>query len=278
MMKVAVFHRLKLSLLMVPAPRAITGFNTTVPALKWETFSFRPYSAAGEAAFLAELSVTDWSPLLNRVGPNSKAKLLHYVLEDMVDRHFPMKTVNRKGNDLPWFDNRARRMVKKKAAIYRAEEASVRWHDFKDNLDSYLDKRRENYVERQRVNFTGPNASANFYRNVKAFGTTERPKTFDVRDLCPGLTDLESANKIVDYFHKISREFKPLAPSETYHRQLNLLSEGQVKAMIRWAKKPKSTEKGDIPPALVNPAAPYLAKPVADIYNAIITTQVWPIA
>ena len=98
----------------------------------------------------------------------------------------------------------------------------------------------------------------------------------------PGLTDSESANKIADYFNKISREFKPLAPSEipaTYHRQLNLLSEGQVKAMIRWVKKPKSTVKGDIPPALVNPAAPYLAKPVADIYNAIITTtQVWPIA
>ena len=248
---------------------------------KWETFSFRPYTAAGEAAFLAELSVTDWSPLLNKVGPNSKTELLHCVLEDMVDRHFPLKTVNRKDTDLPWFDSRARRMVKKKAAIYRAEGASTRWQNFRDKLDSYLDNRREQYVDRQRVNFTGPDASANFYRNVKAFGTAERPKTFDVRDLCPGRSDSEAANEIADYFNKISREFKPLTPSEipaTYHRQLDLLSEGQVEAMIRKAKKPKSTVKGDIPPALVNPAAPYLSKPVADIYNAIITTQVWPIA
>ena len=150
-----------------------------------------------------------------------------------------------------------------------------------EKLDAYLDARGVQYLEKQRANFTGPGASANFYRNVKAFGTAERPKTFDVRDLCPGMSDREAADSVAQYFNAISREFLPLAPHEipaTYHRQLDLLSDEQVEKMIRSAKKPKSTVKGDIPPPLVNPAAVFLKTPVAAIFNDIITTNVWPIA
>ena len=48
--------------------------------------------------------------------------------------------------------------------------------------------------------------------------------------------------------------------------------------MIRQAKKPKSVVRGDLPPALVNPAARYLRVPVTCIYNDIIQTLVWPVA
>ena len=249
--------------------------------VRWESFTFRPYTTEGERGFLSDLEQQDWAPLLARDGPNAKVGLFHSILEDLVERHFPLRTVRRKDGDLPWFDYRARKMVKKKAAIYRSEGASGRWSALRDKLETYLEARRVNYLEKQREKFTGPGASANFYRNVKAFGTAEKPKAFDVRSLCPGLSDKEVADEIADYFNKISREFSPLMPDQvpaTYHRQLDLLTVDKVEKMLRSAKKPRSTVRGDIPPPLVNPAAPYLRTPVTDIFNAIILSNVWPIA
>ena len=248
---------------------------------KRETFVHRPITAKGKLEFLAELETLDWSPVTSRDGPNAKVIALHAIFEDLTDRHFPLQEMTRREDDLPWIDKRARKTIKKKCAIFKAEGPSPRWEAVRNNLEAYLAKRREAFLEKQRLKFTGPNASAHFHQNVRAFSQAEKPKVFDVRDLCPGLDDRAVANEVAEYFNTISREFSPLAPSQipmTYHRQLDLLSPDQVQKMLRDAKKPKSTVRGDIPPSLVNSAAHLLAVPVADVFNSIISTLVWPIA
>ena len=248
---------------------------------RWEFVTFRKHSEKGEVDFLRDLEQVDWTELLGKIGPNAKVELFHSIVEDLTDRHFPLQTIKRKDNDLPWFDGKARKLSRRKSAIYRSEGASPRWERERTRLEEHLECRRLKYLEKQRENFTGPNASSNFHRNVKAFGQAERPKTFDVRELCPGKSDLQVANTIAKYFNAISREFTPLSPSDipaTYHRQLDLLSEAQVEKMIKTAKKPKSTVKGDLPPSIVSRAAATLSTPVANIYNSIISTYVWPIA
>lgn len=42
----------------------------------------------------------------------------------------------RKDNDLPWLDNKAKQMIKKKKAIYKLEGASERWTKILDKLES----------------------------------------------------------------------------------------------------------------------------------------------
>ena len=249
--------------------------------VRWETVTTRPITDNGKAGFLADLEAQDWAPVLSKRGPNAKVEHFHFILDDLVGKHFPLKTTKRKEDDLPWFDDRARKMVKRKSAIYRAEGPSERWESERSKLETYLDKQRLSFLEKQRKKFIGPDAAAAFYKNVRSFSSAEKPKSFDVRDLCPGMTDAQAANAVAEFFNTISREFAPLAPNQipaTYHRQLDLLTEGQVEKMLRDAKKPRSTVAGDIPPVLVNQAAPFLKKPVTDIYNCIITTLVWPVA
>ena len=48
--------------------------------------------------------------------------------------------------------------------------------------------------------------------------------------------------------------------------------------MIRDAKKPKSMVSGDIFPTIFNKPEGHLKKPVADIFNGIIQTAIWPSA
>ena len=247
--------------------------------MKWEEFSHRPYTAAGEAGFLADIAQQDWGPLMDMHDSNTKVDLLHAVLNDLLNRHFPLKTTRRKDTDLSWIDDKARKMIKKKAAVFKAEGQSERWKEMRDKIDKHLEGRQESFLAKQRDKFIGPQAHVSFFRNVKNFKNPERPKEFDIRELCPGQPDMEVADQVANFFNSISREFKPLEPSQipfTYHRDLPLLTEDELMKMIKDAKKPKSKVEGDLFPKLFDAAAVYLKRPVASIFNSIITTTIWP--
>lgn len=122
-------------------------------------------------------------------------------------------------------------------------------------------------------------ARRNFFRNVKAFKSKDRPQPFDVRSLLPGKTDQEVADSLAVFFNRISSEFDPLEPQDipqTHDRALPRLALYQVAGRIRVFKKPKSMVQRDIFPALMHKYAVLLAVPLCDIYNEITSTHVWP--
>ena len=190
-----------------------------------------------------------------------------------------LKTVKRKDTDLPWLNNRARKLIKKKCAIFKSEGYSDRWHGAKKKVDDYLEQRRTAFLSSQRDKLTGPTATANFFKNMKAFSTAEKPKSFDVRNLRPGVNDSDIADEVAAYFNRISSEFQPLEPHQipaTYDRELAPLSLEEVSKMIKTAKK-SSMVRGDIFPKLVTKCTSALAVPLQDIYNCILRTFIWPL-
>ena len=123
-------------------------------------------------------------------------------------------------------------------------------------------------------------ARRNFFRNVKALQTRDRPKPFNVRSLFPGRTDEEVAESLAEFFNKISSEFQPLEPADiprTHRRVLPNLQPFEVADRIRVFKKPKSMVIGDIFSALMHKFAVLLAVPLVSIYNEITRTAVWPL-
>ena len=221
----------------------------------------------------------DWEPVCQMPDANQMAVALQHIIDDLTEKHFPLKSVKRKENDLPWLDDTAKKIINKKKAVYKAEGNSARWQAIRDKLDAHLEKRQEFYLERQRDKMTGPDASVQFFKNVKAYSTHEKPRDFDVRDLYPDKNDSEVATLVAEYFNRISAEFQPLEPKDipaTYHRDLPLLSQQEVQEMICKSKKTASRVPGDIFPKLLNRCAPTLSIPLAAIYNQILMFYVWP--
>ena len=126
--------------------------------IRWETFTHRPYTQGGEENFMADIAAQDWVTLKEKATSNEKTDALHHILNDLLDRHFPLKTCTRKESDLPWLDKTARKMIKKKRAIYKSEGQSVRWLAMREKVDRHLDARREVFLEKQRDKFIGPQA------------------------------------------------------------------------------------------------------------------------
>ena len=249
--------------------------------IRWESFTHRPFTTAGADAFKLDIRGLDWKEVLAAGSSNEKAGKLQHVLEDLMNRHFPEKTVRRKEDDLPWLDNLARKMIKKKSAVYKEEGPSQRWEALRSKLEKHLDEKKQVYLAKQRDRFIGPEASREFYKNIQAFKSPEKPKSFDVKGLCSSADDKEAADEIAEFFNRISREFKPLETCQipfTYHRDIPLLTVEKVVDMLKTAKKAKSRVAGDIFPQLVNDCAEQLAVPLSAIYNDIITSHVWPLA
>lgn len=248
--------------------------------IKWEVFTYRPFHESGAASFEAELRCVDWSGVTERTDTNAAANHLQLIFDDLMERHFPLKTVKVKEGDLPWINGTARKMIRKKRAIFKAEARSERWWKQREAVDSYLQKRQDLFLQRQRDKMLGPDASRQFYKNVKAFKNAEKPKSFDVRDLRPGKTDESVATEVATYFNRISCEFSPLEPNQipsTYLRPLPYLTHDAVAKMLKTARK-SSMVKGDLFPKLVDRCANILAIPLSSIYNNILDTFVWPAA
>ena len=142
-------------------------------------------------------------------------------------------------------------------------------------------KRAGRYWEHQKRNLLSSDAGRTFFKNVKSYNCKERPPQFDVRSLFEeGLDDQAIAEKLADHFNGISREFDGLDPSavpDTYSADVPTLTVAEVSNRLRRFKKPKSMVPHDIFPALVAPAADYLARPLAHIYNTISRTATWPL-
>ena len=246
----------------------------------WKKFSFRPFNEAAAAHFRSWAESQDWSEVLRATGSNEKARKLQLALDWAMDEFFPIKTIRRKEDDLPWINDTALKKIKKKKAVFKDEGRSRRWKAIEKDLDKYLEKQRLKFLDRERKKFLGKDGPKNFFKNVKSFNSAEKPKVFDVRSLKPGASDKEVAEDVATFFNQISQEFEPLDPFDipsTYSRQLPILSVDQVSEKLRACKK-SSMVDGDIFPALITPCAASLAVPLADIFNTITTTLVWPVS
>ena len=99
------------------------------------------------------------------------------------------------------------------------------------------------------------------------------------------LDDRQCAERIADYFARISQEFPPLDKKslpERVQTRLEIQSSPpklelyDVFKKVKSAKKPKSGVPGDLPAVIVKEFAPELATPVQHIINSIIQTGQWP--
>ena len=191
--------------------------------VRWESFTYRPFTDGGGDGFVADIGRQDWSALAVMQDANSMATVLQHIVDDLTERHFPVKTIRRKEDDLPRLDSTAKKMIAKKKAVYKCKGNSPRWITLRNKLDEHLDRRQQAYLARQREKMTSPDAASQFFKNVKAYSAHEKPKDFDVKDLCPGMSDSEAADAVARYFKRISSEFQPLEPRDitaTYQRDL----------------------------------------------------------
>ena len=102
------------------------------------------------------------------------------------------------------------------------------------------------------------------------------------------VSPLQSAERLADYFSKISQEFQPICTEKfppwikdklkegINYSEKPILEEYEVFDKLSKANKPNSTVPGDLPVKLVKEFLPELAVPITRIYNKITQTAEYP--
>ena len=126
------------------------------------TYKHRPYTATGAEQFVTEIAGQDWSVVYNGRTPDDKAAAYQEVVEGLMDRCFPVKTVTRRKSDPPWVNEKIRRLCMKRRKIYDKEGRSKRWRKLRKLSSELYRKRAQVYLETQKKLLTGPDASRFF--------------------------------------------------------------------------------------------------------------------
>ena len=243
---------------------------------KKTSFTFRPYTKAGEHKFGSLLLSTDWSQIMTE-DPSSAVATFDKILSDYTDMCFPEKRQTIKSTDLPWATARYKRKVRQRKRCFRQDGRYQRWKRLKKESKEILRQEREKFLDKvDNETERCPNGKA-FYEAVKLLQLHERPATWAPRELFPGESDQTITEKIAEFFNKISREFTPLDPpapgsAESFER----IEAYQISARLRTMKKPKSRIPGDIDRRLNEKYSDVLAQPLFYIYETIRKTCRWP--
>ena len=246
---------------------------------KTVSYRYRYFSRKGAKGFRKWIGEQTWADVLAANTPSDKAIKLHDLLTLALDQFFPYKTTVRRESDPPWINPRIRALIRKRRGVYDRQGRSRKWKDLKAKSDKLIFDRARQYMETQKQSLLAPDASRAFFKNVRAYKCRDKPQQFDLADLFPGEADEEIAEKLSEHFITISREFDGLSHEDiptAESRRIPELTAAQVAKRLKAFRKPKTMVNGDIFPALVNEVADDLAKPLADIYNAVSDTKQWP--
>ena len=249
--------------------------------VKKVTYRYRHFTEQGAVNFQEWVSGHNFERVYASVDVNESLASFLGDLQGKMNEFFPYKTTSRRESDPPWINPHVKALIRKRRRIYHREGRSTKWKELMRKVRKLVRKRAAGYWEHQKRNLLSPDASRTFFKNVKAYNCKERPAQFDVRSLFPaGMTDDVIAEQLADHFNGISSEFDGLDPASvpnTYSSPVQILTVEQVANRLRRFRKPKSMVKHDIFPALVAPAADYLAAPLCHIYNSISSTSTWPL-
>ena len=100
-----------------------------------------------------------------------------------------------------------------------------------------------------------------------------------------GLTNKQSAERIAEYFARISAEYEPLIIEKLPKRVISRLSTKSSPPVISElacyekiiaAKKPQSGVPGDLPREMIKEFSVELARPVKDLFNHVTQSGNWP--
>ena len=245
------------------------------------SYRYRHFTDQGASKFQNWVSTHNFDRVFTASNVNEKLGVFLEELHGKMEELFPYKTTVRRESDPPWINPHVRALIRKRRRVYHREGRSDRWKALMRKVRKLVRKRAAGYWAHQKRNLLSPDASRTFFKNVKSYNCKERPPQFDVRSLFPPNLDDESvAEKLADHFNGISMEFGGLDPAavpQTYSSPVQILHVNQVANRLRKIKKPKSMVKHDIFPALVGPAADFLAAPLCHIYNTISATSTWPL-
>ena len=112
---------------------------------KTVTYSYRHYTPAGARQFQAWIATAQWGSVYTTSTTSRKAAAFQSILDEGMDRFFPVKTNTKRESDPPWINQKIRDLVMRRRKVYDREGRSGRWRKMKKKTAKLVRQRARAY-------------------------------------------------------------------------------------------------------------------------------------
>ena len=228
------------------------------PVRRYKTVSYRPLPDSGIAKFGTWI-INEGLDIDEDNKPNEYAHLLESVLLDKLNEACPIKSMKLGPQDKPFMTPELKKLSRCKMSEYNKNGKSVKYQDLKTQFDRKYKLAAQRFLEnkKEELKKTEPGKAYKILKDMGAQpGDCTESNVFKLPEhLKENLSAEESADRIAQYFAKISNEYSPLNLDSLPARvktNLNLdsappiISELDCYKKLLKAKKPKSGVPGGI--------------------------------
>ena len=208
-----------------------------MPAVKNFTYvrkTVRKRTTEGDTAFGAELACIDWSPLRG-FPPDDMVREFEAKIEEITNKHCPLKSIRVRSIENPWITNGIRRRSRKKKGLDKREGRSLAWQQADNMLAEEVAEKKLEFVE-ETINLP----EKNFYTAVKKLRSPRGTlKPWSVRDLFPSVDAKEVGKSVLDYFPGVggSKAPSPVPEIRGCGAGLGVFDATRVESLLRAHKK-----------------------------------------
>ena len=241
--------------------------------------------------FGTELVSEDWSILRQEMSSTELVHSFESHTKMMVEKTFPEKIVTVSNWDKPYITEELKQIRRQRQRCYRKGGRSHKYLQLKSKFDLKIKKEAEKYTQKilKEVTEGKRNNSYKALRKLESGENCTKNANFTLPSHAEeNLSAMQSAERLADYFAKISQEFEPICTEkfppwiqETLAAGKSdtskpVLEEWEVYEKLKKAKKPNSLVPGDLPVKLVKEFTVELSVPITRIYNRITDTAEYP--
>ena len=251
----------------------------------------RPLSDSLVSKFGCLLVKEDWSFLDSELSSTEMVNLFEKYTSQLIENTFPEKQVTISDRDLPYMTEELKLLRRRRIRAYKKGSRCAKYIELQELFDQKLKTEAKKYhhkillevAEGKRNNSYKALRKLEYgYDHRKSGGFTLPSHAED------DLSTVQSAERLADYFSRISQELEPIC-SEKFPPWIKdkllvgqsdvtkpVLEDWEVYEKLCKSKKPNSLIPGDLPVKLVKEFTPELSLPVTRIYNKITQTAEYP--
>ena len=261
------------------------------PTRQYRLITHRPLPDTAINKFGRWITAETWEKVSSRIKEittTQHSQDLQKLLMCKLDEFCPTETFKISTQDKPWINAELKKLKRQRMREWQRNGKTEKYEKLAKEFDQKFKSNAKKFL-RKKIDDLKETQPGKVFKVLKSMGAQPgecKDETFTLQShQTDGLTNLESAERIAEYFATISREYEPLRVSRLPDRvkaRLRakstppIISELDCYKKIVAAKKPQSGVPGDLPSKIIKEFSVELASPLKDLFNNILQSATWP--
>ena len=242
----------------------------------------RPITKHGLSQMQEWICKENWSKVTcEKLSSNVKMEALQKLLLSKYQEFFPEKSRNISSDDSPYFNEKLKKMKRRKCREFSKHRRSNKWVRMNKEYSDELVRAKHSFYRNKikKLRKGNPKAWHRELKKLTRFGQHQAEEI--IVEEIKELSNKEQAEKIADKFAAVSQEYDELKNGDIEvpnfsDEDIPVIKEEDVAEVLAAMDTSKSNVAGDIPAKVFKSFSTSLAIPVTNVINTCIREGCWP--